>query len=481
MECINSGADTGVAPAKPEWDIVIAGAGFSGLVAANIVADGGLKALVLEAGSGPGGCAGISAGIVWAPLSSEELAAYVPDGDAALQVAYCKYFDEAVSWLRSCGLPISDSEALGSLGKGVVMQVGRSGDRGQFMWLMASRAEAYGATIQYRSPLMGASARADGYCVAIGGSHPATVQCRALLFATGGFQGNRELLDRFVGAGAGDSLFLRSLPECTGAGLTAALSLGAATSRNMHNLYGHTMPDAAVSADDMQPLTAYLAFHSVILNREGIRFVDETEGHLEETTLESGWRQPGGFYFLIFDSKAYREHGVDTGISSALPKIDRMRRWREIGASVLQGDSLEALLAELDRHEHVNPERALKTLASFNEACLNGTTQALDPPRTRNPSALLEPPFFAVRARGGVTATCGGIRVDASGHVLGDSQDALPGLYAAGVDAGGVFGRTYGGLLGWSLVSGYLAALSVLRDARHGSLPAQPAMKRLEG
>ena len=155
-----------------------------------------------------------------------------------------------------------------------------------------------------------------------------------------------------------------------------------------------------------------------------------------------------------------------------MPKIDRMRRWREIGASVLQADSLESLVDELHRHEHVDAQQAFKTLLSYNEACLDGSTGALDPSRSRNPSALTEPPFFAVRARGGVTATCGGIRVDASGHVLGEDQVALPGLYAAGVDAGGVFGRTYGGLLGWSLVSGYLAALSVLRDA--GAAKASP-------
>lgn len=474
MERCESSANGGGTPSVFQYDIVIAGAGFSGLVAANVVAGGGLKVLVLEANSGPGGCAGISAGIVWAPLSSEELAAYVPDGDAALQIAYCGYFAEAISWLRSRGLPMSEIEALGSLGRGSVMTVGRSGDRRQFMALLASGAEAQGAEIRYQSTLNSASSRGDGYDVDLGGRHPVTVRSRALLFATGGFQGSPKLLDRFVGAGAGDLLQLRSVPECTGAGLTVALSLGAATSRNMHHLYGHTMPDAAIAAEDMQPLTAYLAVHSVILNREGVRFVDESEGRLEEVTLESGWRQPGGCYFLVFDSKIYRDHGVDTGISPALPKIDRLSRWRETGATVLQGDSLEALVEALGEREQVNPEQALRTLVSYSKACLHQATHALIPPRSRNATPLLEPPFFALRARGGVTATCGGIRVDANGHVLGNTENPLPGLYAAGVDAGGVFGKTYGGFLGWSLVSGYLVGHSILRDIRSEPQPFQP-------
>ena len=62
-------------PLHSQWDIVIAGAGFSGLVAANIAAKGGLKVLVLERNGEPGGCAAISGGIIWAPESAETLAA----------------------------------------------------------------------------------------------------------------------------------------------------------------------------------------------------------------------------------------------------------------------------------------------------------------------------------------------------------------------------------------------------------------------
>jgi fumarate reductase flavoprotein subunit len=50
--------------------------------------------------------------------------------------------------------------------------------------------------------------------------------------------------------------------------------------------------------------------------------------------------------------------------------------------------------------------------------------------------------------------------VDDSLRVLDASLSPLPGLFAAGVDAGGVYGRTYGGFLGWSLVSGRRAGRS---------------------
>lgn len=451
-------------PSHSQWDIVIAGAGFSGLVAAIVASNEGLKVLVLERKTQAGGCAAISGGIIWAPESAASLAEYVPDGNVELQRLYCERFHEAVCWLQTLDLPLGQTEKLGSLGSGCVMSIGQAGDRHQFMSLMARSAEAHGATISYGTSFSGASKCPAGYKVETDGEWSRPVFSHAILFATGGFQGSPELLDRYVGAGAGRSLFLRSVPECTGVGLSVALELGAATSENMQHIYGHTMPDIAVAAADMQPLTAYLAAKSVVLNRHGDRFVDESEGHLEEVILESGWRQPDGCYFLVFDSETYRKYGVDTGISSALPKVDRMARWIALGASVIEADTLESLVKALGDREHMNSAQALQTLTSYNLACRNHATRKLNPPRNIDPIPLVEPPFFAVRARGGISATCGGIRIDTGCHVLGSSAKALPGLYAAGVDAGGVFGKTYGGFLGWSLVTGYLAGRSILRD-----------------
>jgi predicted oxidoreductase len=60
----------------------------------------------------------------------------------------------------------------------------------------------------------------------------------------------------------------------------------------------------------------------------------------------------------------------------------------------------------------------------------------------------------------GITGTSGGIAVDPNCRVLDASGKALPALFAAGIDAGGVYGKHYGGFLGWSLVSGRKAGRS---------------------
>ena len=447
-----------------EYDVVVAGAGFSGLSAAMVLAEAGKKSLVLEAAPTPGGAAAISAGIIWAPETLEKLAGYVPDGERELQRAYCDTFPEAVDWLIGRGLPLSNPEPLGDLGVGTVMGPGRSGDRHVFMALMADAVEQQGGRVVYKCPLGTVERSPEGHDLVVSAGQGRTVRARALILATGGFQGSPELLDRYIGTGAGRRLMLRSVPECTGRGLLAAISLGAGTSRNLHNLYGHTMPDMAVPIDQLQPLTAYIARQSLILNRTGERFVDESEGRLEEVNLQDGWSQPGGVYYLFFDARVYREYGVDTGISPALPQLDRVARWQKDGACVFQAQTVEALLSQLAQREGMDAAGALRSIGEYNEACDHDRAASLMPPRCLDAFALHEPPFFAVRARGGVTATNGGIRIDASCRVLDFDGRRIPQLYACGVDAGGVFGRTYGGFLGWALASGVLAGRSAVAD-----------------
>ena len=54
----------------------------------------------------------------------------------------------------------------------------------------------------------------------------------------------------------------------------------------------------------------------------------------------------------------------------------------------------------------------------------------------------------------GITFGKGGLRVDSGLRVLGTSGDAVAGLYAAGVDIGGIYSQAYAGGLAPALVTG---------------------------
>ena len=67
----------------------------------------------------------------------------------------------------------------------------------------------------------------------------------------------------------------------------------------------------------------------------------------------------------------------------------------------------------------------------------------------------------------GITFTFGGVRIDNRGRVLNTSQEAIPGLYAAGEMVGGLFYHNYPGGSGLSagMVFGRLAGNSAGQDA----------------
>jgi predicted oxidoreductase len=101
----------------------------------------------------------------------------------------------------------------------------------------------------------------------------------------------------------------------------------------------------------------------------------------------------------------------------------------------------------------------------YNDACRAGTTSDLAVPKRGNALAIEGSPLYALRCVAGITATCGGLAIDPQGRVLDDAKRPLPGLYAAGVDAGGVFGKTYGGFLSWSAISGRIAGEQAMVDS----------------
>ena len=96
-------------------DVVIAGAGMSGLAAAIAAAEKGARVCVLEKRKTPGGAAAISAGAIWAPTSIGRLREYVPDGEPVLQEILVSRLPGDLAWLASHGLKLSAPESVGTM------------------------------------------------------------------------------------------------------------------------------------------------------------------------------------------------------------------------------------------------------------------------------------------------------------------------------------------------------------------------------
>ena len=437
-------------------DVVVAGGGMSGLAAALAAAEAGARVLVLEKAERTGGNAALSAGMLLGTQDYEALRRYIPDGDPDLQRLLCGEIFEAIEWLEGHGLPVEPPASHGEFRITRPMGLGEAGHRAPFLDAMAERARKAGAEIVCAAPLTALHRTGSILAVEAPGRR---YEARAVVLATGGFQANRALLARFLGEAAARNLRLRSRPEAAGDGLTLALAAGAATSRNMAAFYGHSMIDVPLPPNRFQTLTPYFARAAVLLNRDGRRFVDESDTFIEEGNAQAACREWGGTFYVVFDKRMYdidRTPGGATHRAAAAEWVDMVAPY---GAPLWTADTLDGLVADLAREGL--PAAALKDeIDRYNRACRDGTAARLAPPRTQHQWPLEHPPFRAVRCVPGITATAGGIAVDAALRVLDADRNPLPGLFAAGVDAGGVYGRTYGGFLGWSLVSGRQAGRS---------------------
>jgi predicted oxidoreductase len=65
-----------------------------------------------------------------------------------------------------------------------------------------------------------------------------------------------------------------------------------------------------------------------------------------------------------------------------------------------------------------------------------------------------------------ITFTYGGIKIDKEGHALTSDNVRIPGLFVAGVDAGGFSNLGYAGGLALAFVTGFWAAREVANNLR---------------
>jgi tricarballylate dehydrogenase len=276
----------------------------------------------------------------------------------------------------------------------------------------------------------------------------------AVILASGGFEASEEMRVKYIGA-HWDKAKVRGTPHNTGDGLRMALAAGAAE-------YGffegcHATPMDLHMADfgglDLPPserknYRKISYFLGVMLNSEGVRFVDEGENFRNYTYAQFGraiLEQPGQFAWQVFDSKVFDLLYAE---------------YRFHDAHFVEADTLDALL---DQMEGVDKAQALETLTGFNAAVdagvdfdptiLDGkSATGLPVPKSNWAQKIDAGPFRAFPVTGGITFTYGGLKVDEEGMVLKPDGSAIKGLFACGELVGGVFFAGYPG--GSGLTSG---------------------------
>ncbi len=441
---------------------------MAGLAAALSAAQQGAQVTLLEKGPQHGGSARLSSGFIWTHRDLDALYAAIPHGNPLLQALVVEQLEAGVAWLREQQVQTGERRQILDYGQG--WQV----DAEAMIARLADALAARGVEVRTAAALEAIDAGEDGGVRAVrvaAGSSTGLVAADAVVLATGGFQGNAELVTRHCVPTA-SSVYLRANPWSTGDGFIAASAIGAAASAGMEAFYGHAMlgPPARLAAGDFAAITQYQGCFSVALNLEGRRFADETAGTGEEVLNQALARQPEGRGVYVCDAAGARRACLPPGLLETRVVLERARA----RGALLEAASLAELARGLERFD-VNPQAALASLEEFN-AAMTGRIPSLTPRRGRFRAPLGEPPYYAVPVKASITFTTGGLAVDERLRVLrraasssplahfvrsADELRAVPirGLYAAGGDAGNMSNGGYMGGLACALVTGRAAGL----------------------
>lgn len=434
--------------------IIVVGAGMAGLVVAVQAQELGAQVTLVEKGDMPGGSLAMSGGTLWCAKSMDDLRRLVPRGDPVLGRVLVEEYPAGVQWLQQLGATLT---LLSSLPDRLVYLM--EPNPRAFVEFMVQRFLAQGGRLLTNSPgvrLCTDDAGAiNGLVVRGADGKQQRLNADAVILTTGGFQGNPDLTARYFGRWA-DRLVLRATPHSTGDGLLMGQAIGASTSRAMSSFYGHLIPapPAIVPTHDFIAYTHYHSEQAILVNQQGERFTDESLG--DETNCQAVARQAVAVAFILYDETVYRTFAVRPAGGGARA-TDTFYESQALGAPAAQAQTLDELAAALERFGVYGPG-VLATIHEFNAAATGGRAAHLRIPRRAKANPLLTPPFYALGLTPGITFTLGGLRINTAAQVLDSSHRPIPGLYAAGADAGGIHNEQYAGGLCLGLVFGRRAA-----------------------
>ena len=327
---------------------------------------------------------------------------------------------------------------------------------------LVEAAERHGGRILYettaRQLLRDSAGRILGVRAADRSGRSHALHARSVVLASGGFQGNPELLTRYLGPQA---RYLRPVARGgyynKGEGIQMALAAGAAPAGDFGAFHAEPIDPRSGATEPVVLVFNY----GILVNTQAQRFTDEASKTVDasyEAVTRQIWEQPGGIAYMVLDAKIADVPNWRKAVRSDQPPVEAPSL-RGL-ADQLGLDPL-ALAATIDAYNRACPERA-----NFKPLELDGlATRGLDPRKSNWARPLDRPPFLAYPMTCANCFTFGGVKVDTDARVLDLDGVPIDGLYAAGE----VMGLYYGT---------YTGATSVLRGAVFGRKAGLHAAER---
>ena len=441
-----------------EADVVIVGAGGTGMAAALQAVSDGATVVVLEKTGLAGGTTNFSGGVMQAAGTEVQkaLTKYQDDtpekhyqlwlkaGEGTVDEELVKDLaygaPEHIKWLTDLGLKFNSvyghcqipyiNEELFADRIHVYEGGGGIGSGGIMIQAMLKAAEEKGAVVEYETEVTKLLTNESGEVIGVtanqSGSEIKVKANKGVILAAASIDKNAEMAKQLSPQQYWDLTTQQCLcpPTNTGDGIRMAMEIGAAVCG-----FGGTIDfcgKTGAATDNRNPL-----FPSFIVNKKGRRFVceDATYAYHYRAIFQQEKQLDGPTYMIFGKSSLSAEKAPWTEETLAKDIADGV---------VFTSDTIEGLAEVIG----VEPANLSATLATWNSDMKNKKDNQYDRKTGLMP---IEGPFYAYKNVSFNLGSLGGVKINVDAQVLKSNGQPVPRLYAGGLNAGGWVGPYYPG------------------------------------
>jgi tricarballylate dehydrogenase len=333
---------------------------------------------------------------------------------------------------------------------------------------LASHVEDAGISILYETTaqrlIVGEDGLLEGVEVRGSDGRLRRLQTTAVVLASGGFEGNPEMMTKYIGRNAVNIPTIAKGGQYNkGEGIRMALDIGAKPAGQWDAFHAEPVDPRS----DREEAVVMIFPYGVLINGQGERFVDEGVGTVDEIyepVARAILYDQNQTAYVVIDQKMFdipgHEHAVLTD------------------QEPYRADTLAGLAEPIG----VDPRALERTISAYNAAATGdasrfdpvkpdglATSGDLTPPKSNWARPIDEPPYLAYPIACSIVFTFGGVATNERAEVLSSDDVPIPGLYAAGEMTGLYYDR-------------YPGSTSVLRSLTFGKIAGARAVRyALEG
>ena len=474
-------------------DVVVVGAGAGGTVAAVSAVEGGLKTIMIEKNAFPGG-AGLfmegsfgvqtpytkAKGMKWTTTDAfNAMASYHHWRiNAPLMKAFVELSGDTIQWVEDHGVKWKEVKTAWR-------------DKAEQTWhiypyagslpkTMVELFKKEGGTLLLNTPgekLITKDGKVTGVIAKdTKTGEKVTINAKNVILATGGYSFNAKMVKDFTGI----EMTPVGTPGRTGDGINMAFEVGA-----VGDNIGPMMMNGAFMPAEGEAICNGANKEVRALFRQGLLYVDGTGNRFFNEELTIDWptasnaiARSGEWTYIVFDEKTKQEistkgKGYPNPCGNFIlrgqhaTQLDALLKANEAKGNVFIGNTIE----EVAKKAGMDPA----TLKASCDAITKYARQGKDEQFGKDPYYLREVatgPFYVVRGKINALTSLNGVKVNAGLQVLDKNDHVIPGLYAIGHDAGGMYGDSYdlkvgeGTASAFAINSGRMAVMTILKEEK---------------